>query len=143
MSDSIVLHVGGLPWQPTPDSRLSKEYRHYDMPLVGVVAQHNREFLFMCLDGHADDVNLWWYVHLSDGQRDLLDRADQAEFERLLHSMEFEGPSVIALAVERRGIVDFEEAGGDDTESLRSAMASLIGRLDHMQASAHELEVAR
>lgn len=142
MADVVVIQPSSPPWRPTPDTTLVAEYRRSDAPLVGVIEQHGREYLFVCADGADETASLWWYVAISQDQRsELEDASSPADFdERLLH-MNFDGWSCLALATESLGILDVETVE-DEKDAFDTAFRALTDRFDLLQGEVHELRLS-
>jgi hypothetical protein len=105
MSDLIDIHIGALPWKPTPDTKLIKTFNYYDMPLSGILTQHGQDHLFRCVEGQVDPSNLWIYTPLEPADLELLAEAD--DLHAALTAITTDGRAV-ALAVneESRGVVE-------------------------------------
>lgn len=147
MADLVELARGPDPWQPTSDSELVVEYRHYDVPLTGVLGQHDREYLFMCLQGADEDLSLWWYVPITQAQRSRLEALPAEQFDGALRLEVFYGWSRLAFATELLGILDYEDAELSEDpvvaeQNTSAAITALVARLDGLTGQAHEMAAA-
>lgn len=140
VSDVIDLLHRQPPWKPTHHTEVVAEYQYYDMPLSGVLRQGDREYLFICLSGADKPLSLWWYVGVTQEQRERLESCTPETFDDALHLMDFEGWSRLAFATEHVGIVDFEdcELSGDGPET---ALAAMQARLDELSREGHSREL--
>ena len=141
MADMIALSHGRPPWAPTEDSVVLAQYRYYDMPLVGVLRQHEREFFFACLEGEDEALSLWWYAAIDSSLREKIERSDPDEALSLIMNTDHDGWSRLAFATPALGIVDYEDVEDlPDNEGLRRAVAALTRRLDRLSDEAHDLQ---
>jgi hypothetical protein len=76
MSDQIQLQPGTRPWLRGGGAEPVDTFAYYDMPLLGLVRLNGAVFLFRCLLGDVDDVNLWLYAPLTEVETDGLLKAD-------------------------------------------------------------------
>jgi hypothetical protein len=140
--DTVSIQEGCPPWKPTPDSVVVTEYRYYDIPLIGVVEQGDRHYLFWCLDGADEPLSLWLYVYITKTQREQLDAAHEG-FDEVFGKLSFEGWGRLALATPNLGIVDYEDFdvdGHQGPDGLQGAVRKLKDRLHQLSALADELE---
>lgn len=138
MGDLAALQQGFPPWKPTPDSAMVAQYRYYDIPLAGVIRQGELEYIFMCIDGHDEQVSLWWFAPIDAEQRKQLETATPEGFDAVLSSMPFHGWSRLALVTENLGIVDYEDVE-DSPEGAKRALKALQERVDDLQGDVHRL----
>ena len=62
---ALLVETGACPWQPTPRTRELSRYRMADdLPLTGVVEQVGSLYLYQCVLGHVEQVNIWTYTPL-------------------------------------------------------------------------------
>ena len=100
MSDQIQLAVGAKPWLPSHDAEIVEEYAHYDMPLSGVVSQSGCFYLFECIEGPVEAVNIWIYAPLLEREEDDLSRLSGDSLSKAMDEVWRSRDVVIALAVE-------------------------------------------
>ncbi|MDQ1683853.1 MAG: hypothetical protein QOC82_590 [Frankiaceae bacterium] len=140
MVDTVSMQEGRPPWKPTLDSAVIAEYRYYDIPLIGVIEQGDRRYLFWCLDGADEPLSLWFYAYITEGQIKRLEAAHE-DFDEVFRAMDFEGWGRLALATPNVGIVDYEDFDMDDhPESVRVAIRKLKERVHQLSALADEFE---
>jgi hypothetical protein len=142
-----VLHVvkGSPPWLPSPETELVAEYNYYDVPLSGVVRQHGVDFFFQCLDDTADAVSFWMYVHATEVERERLESASSPdEFDGFVGQIDIDRPVVLALAIERLGILSWRVLPAHDDEAVKRELGELVSELDSLARQARaELETVR
>lgn len=135
MSDLIQLEHGVDPWKGSSTSRHVVEYRHYEIPLAGIVEQHGRQYLYFCLSRPDDSPTVWIYTGITSEQRACLEGGPDEQFNERLNGLEHEGRGTLAFATENLGIVDFVEADLDD-QGLRLAYRTLLENLDTLRRDA-------
>jgi hypothetical protein len=100
MSDQIQLAVGAKPWLPSYDAEMVEEYAHYDMPLNGVVSQSGCFYLFECIEGAVEAVNIWIYAPLLEREEDDLSRLSSDSLSEAMDEIWRSRDVVVALAVD-------------------------------------------
>ncbi|HTN80288.1 MAG TPA: hypothetical protein VMK16_11480 [Acidimicrobiales bacterium] len=82
--DAFVVESGASPWQPTPRSRELVRYRMSpDMPLVGVVEQDGMSYLYQCVLGQTEEVNIWLYTPLLPCEQAAIDASSPRKANEL------------------------------------------------------------
>jgi hypothetical protein len=137
MSDLIRLDHGVAPWLGTADATVVAEYRYYDIPLAGVVAQGSMEYVFWCATRADEDPTCWIYVAVTADQRCALEDGPVEGFNQRLEQLNLDGLGMMALATENLGIVDFEELTLTK-DGISQAYSALLQRLDALSADAHQ-----
>lgn len=137
MSDLIRLEHGTAPWRASKDATLVKQYRYYDVPLMGVLEQDGHEFLFSNLTRPDETLTVWWYVSVTPAEREVLEEGDPVTFNERFRTLPVVGWATVAFATEQLGIVDFEEVE-PGREGLRGALDKMTARLDKLSQFAHE-----
>jgi len=99
VSDQINLSIGEAPWQPSHDSEVVLEFNHYDMPTAGVLSQAGCFYLFECLEGVADDFNIWAYTPLYSDEKDRLSTLAGSSLRQAMEGVWESRPATCALAV--------------------------------------------
>ena len=123
MSDLPLLQQGARPWLPADNVTALEVLNEYDMPLSGLIEQGGMTFLYVCLLGELEELNIWAYSHLSEAEAgrlrslledDLAAAIDEALANRML---------VVALAHDAK-LVDWAplDAGHGGTARLGSAL---------------------
>ncbi len=136
MSDLIRLEHRAAPWSGASDARLDVEYRYYDVPTAGVLAQGNHQYLFWCATRADEDPNIWLYVAISDVDRATLEQGPPEEFDVRLQALLLGGWGVMAMATAKSGIVEFVEADLS-LDGIEAAHNQLLSRLDELARHAH------
>lgn len=138
MSDVIQVEAGFSPWQPAHDARLVKEYWHYDIPLAGVIEQHDVHYAFYCAGGADERVSYWLYARITAVEEALLDLASAEEF---MH-FSMEGQAVLALAIEGKGVIASEAIDEMGADTVRNAHEALVEQLREWIEAAEHTPVA-
>jgi hypothetical protein len=74
--DGFTVESGANPWQPTRCTRELIRYRRSrEIPLVGVVEQAGAQYLYQCVLGQSEEVNIWLYTPLLQSERDAIEAA--------------------------------------------------------------------
>jgi hypothetical protein len=68
MSDLLRLQLGARPWLPADDVTPLEVLNEYDIPLSGLIEQEGMTFLYACLLGELEELNIWAYSHLSEAE---------------------------------------------------------------------------
>jgi hypothetical protein len=133
MADVLQVQHGAAPWRPAQDAEAVTEFEYYDVPLSGVVRQHNVDYLFLCAEGATESVSLWLYLHVTDSERDLLAGAETPEeFDGMVDAMELDRPAVLAVAGEGRGILAYRVIPAADEGSVKQALRELAEELERL-----------
>ena len=72
MSDQLRPQQGARPWLPADDVASRLLLNEYNIPLAGLIEQDGVIYLYVCLLGELEDVNLWAYALLDDVEIDRL-----------------------------------------------------------------------
>jgi hypothetical protein len=72
MSDWLLLEPGARPWLPGGGASERLVLNEYDIPLMGLVDQGGTTFLYMCLLGELEQLNIWAYVRLEQQEANRL-----------------------------------------------------------------------
>ncbi|MEU7004792.1 hypothetical protein [Nonomuraea sp. NPDC046570] len=117
MSDQIHLRIGAEPWRPADTAKIDKVLNHYDIPLAGIIQQHRRYYIFECLDGHANESNLWAYAEITrQERRQILRTRDKQELQKLftsiLKSRSFTAAVAIDHGLEMAAVVERQRDTG-------------------------------
>ncbi len=82
--DAFVVESGASPWNPARGTREVARYRHsFDIPLVGVLEQAGTHYLYQCVLGQDEEVNIWLYTPLLPSERDSIDAASPRKANEL------------------------------------------------------------
>lgn len=142
MADQIVIHVGALPWEPSPDAELVEAYSYYDQPTLGLIRQAGLPYVFRCVDLVDDRFSLWAYALITDEEVARLSEAE--DLLRALAQVTAGKLFTVALAEEEGGIFEWwflDELEGFpsilDSEAIRRGFLPIItelrNRLSHVR----------
>lgn len=136
MADVIRIEKGFSPWQPAADALLVKEYAYHEIPLMGVVEQHGVRYYFGCAAGRDEPVSIWFYARLSVEEEAMLDGSSGDDFNS---RVKFQGPAVLALALEGPGVVATYLMESLSEEEIAHGYERLVGELQELAAKAQGL----
>lgn len=135
MADFIRLQHGAPPWQGSGErSHHIATYHFHDIPLIGLIKRDGVCYLFRCLGGEVENVNLWSYTLIEPSEIDRLEATTTAEeFENVVADLT-ERPGVVAVAIDGLGIIgsDHVEDWSDPRPHftrLNEAVEAVISRL--------------
>jgi hypothetical protein len=82
--DGFTVESGANPWQPSRCTRELVRYRRSrEIPLVGVVEQSGTQYLYQCVLGQTEEVNIWLYTPLLPAERDAIEAASSRKANEL------------------------------------------------------------
>jgi hypothetical protein len=94
MSDLLLPEQGARPWLPASNATALEILNEYDVPLSGLVEQGGTTYLYTCLFGELEDLNIWAYARL-----------DEAEVERITSLLDDELGAAIDQALADRMLI--------------------------------------
>ena len=94
MSDLLLPEQGARPWLPAGNVTALQILNEYNIPLSGLIEQGGTTYLYVCLLGELEDLNIWAYARL-----------DEAEIERLTSLLDDELDAAIDAALADRMLV--------------------------------------
>jgi hypothetical protein len=68
MSDLLLPEQGARPWLPASNVTALEILNEYDVPLSGLVEQGGTAYLYACLFGELEDLNIWAYARLNEAE---------------------------------------------------------------------------
>ena len=139
MADVIHVENGYSPWQPSGDAELSKQYQYYEIPLRGVIVQHDVRYYFGCVGGAGEPVNFWLYAMITPEEEAVLDSTPREEFQT---AIPFDSPAVLALAIDGTGIIASVVTDDLSEKSVHRAFDYLQAEVRSWASSAQEVELA-
>lgn len=145
MTDLLHPQKGARPWLPADDVRASRELARYDIPLIGLIEQGNATFLYSCLIGEVEPVNLWAYAHVDNLEAAALLDAAEADFDALVERVLSNRPLVVAIASNWL-LEDWDkiDVGADGPlAAAREFLDHMHRKWSELQARAAELERRR
>jgi hypothetical protein len=117
MTDFIRLQHGAPPWEGSGASRLVETYDFYDIPLAGVIEQDGVRYLFRCLFGHVERMNIWRYTLVEPAQLAELEATETPkDFDHTLFRLQRWTPGMLAVSIDGYGIVGATEV--EDWDNL-------------------------
>jgi hypothetical protein len=140
---TLRVDAGLFPWQPTPGTHEIARYRMADdFPLVGVVEQDGSLFLYQCVLGQGEQVNIWTYTPLLEHERRAIEDASPRRAAELIARLG-RRPGQIAIAHRSVGLIAVRPLGHD--ADTGDEVNRLFGALDDYwaQLRAHTLRVRR
>jgi hypothetical protein len=126
MGDYVQIELGRRPWQPTEDAESVEVFDFHDMPLAGIIRQHDVLFAYWCVDGAPQQASIWSYVWIDDSERSQLEDSD--DLYTTLDELMSQRARVIALAEESKGII--ETALVERDESMRAYWSQLLDQTE-------------
>jgi len=94
MSDLLFPEQGARPWLPAENVTTLTMLNEYNIPLAGLIEQGGTTYLYVCLLGELEELNIWAYAGLS-----------QAEIHRLASLLDDELAAAMDLALVDRMLV--------------------------------------
>ena len=68
MSDLLLPEHGARPWLPASNVTALEVLNQYDIPLSGLIQQDGTTYLYACLLGEMEDLNIWAYGRLDEDE---------------------------------------------------------------------------
>jgi hypothetical protein len=123
------LQRGAPPWEGNAFSAaLVETYSFYEIPLVGIIRQGDREYLFRCLAGELEPMSWWAYVAVSSEERTALESTASVEaFDEMVDGL-MTRPGAVAVALEDFGIVGWMDE--DKWDDPQKHIAPLLDAVD-------------
>jgi len=124
---ALLVEAGACPWQPTPRTREVARYRMADdLPLTGVVEQGGALFLYQCVLGHVEQVNIWTYTPLLPHEHREIHDATPRHASALIARFS-RRPGQIAIAHRSVGLIAIRPL--NDAEEADAEVNMLFGAL--------------
>lgn len=144
MADLMHVQLRTEPWSPAWDAKVIEVFHRYDVPLIGLVAQHGSHYLFYCLAGAGRQGSVWAYAHLAEYEVLNLQEAEGAEFDRMLAALLLHRNLRVVFATEDHGIVVTAEVAPSNTMEhlLNSTLQALEAEIVELQRDFQETERA-
>jgi hypothetical protein len=102
VGDFIHLQHRVPPWQP---SHHIETYHFHDIPLIGLIGRDGVYYLFRCLAGEVEPLNVWSYTIIEPSEIGRLKATTTAdEFENVVAELTAR-PGVAAVAIDDLGII--------------------------------------
>jgi hypothetical protein len=65
MGDLLLPEPGARPWMPAGNATTFETLHKYNIPLSGLIEQDGVTFLYACLVGELEELNVWAYSHVT------------------------------------------------------------------------------
>lgn len=141
MSDLLLPEQGARPWLPASNVTALEVLNQYDVPLSGLIEQGGTTYLYACLLGEMEDLNIWAYGRL-----------DEDEVNRLTSLLDDELGAAIDKVLANRMLVvaiasDYElvnwlpiDAGVEGSLAIaKRFLTRMMARLEATQRDVEEL----
>ncbi len=132
--DAFVVESGASPWRPTRCTQELALYRRsHEIPLVGVVEQAGTQYLYQCVLGQTEEVNIWLYTPLLPCERAAIEAASARRASELFVRFS-RRDGRLAIAHNSVGVIAVRslKADGDaaaEVGVLFTALRDYLGRL--------------
>jgi hypothetical protein len=68
MTDLLLPQQGARPWLPADNVLARQTLDLYNIPLAGLIEQDGKRYVFACLVGEIEPLNVWAYAHVTDDE---------------------------------------------------------------------------
>ena len=124
---ALLVEAGACPWQPTPQTRELTRYRMADdFPLTGVLEQGGSLYLYHCVLGHVEQVNIWTYTPLLRHEQRAIEEATPRRAGALIARYSRRAGQ-IAIAHRSVGLIAIRPL--NDAENAEAEVNMLFGAL--------------
>lgn len=139
MGKTAALCRGYHPWEPRSGVTDVLVMHGHDVPLVGIYEINDRyQTLFVCLEGHVDDIKVWAYVPLSLDEASEIRSRNFDDVDHLMTevlSLVAEKAGTVALSIDDRIVVSADVVEGS---SISAALAMMTDTVSRTAESARE-----
>lgn len=145
MSSLLLPQKGAHPWLPADNVLPIQVLNEYNVPLIGLVRQSEAMYLYACLVGELDDLNIWAYARLSDAEVDRLESLLDEDLTAAVQESLANRMLVVALAFDYE-LVEWEriDSGVEGPSRIaRRFLDKLQRRLMAVQGYVEKLEEDR
>lgn len=145
MTDMLLPQRGERPWLPASNVTAGMLLNEYNIPLAGLIEQGGTTYLFACLLGELEDVNIWAYARLDDAEVEHLTSLIGDELSAAIDETLGNRMLVVALADDHE-LVDWLhiDAGQEGPLGMiRRFLHRMRRRLETVQKDVEELENQR
>ncbi|WP_322761555.1 hypothetical protein [Frankia sp. Cr2] len=133
MSNLVTLEGRANPWHPTASTVDGPVLNFYDVPLAGLFSQDWHHFLYQCILGHIDDVGIWVYTPIADGERAKLETAVSPKLQEELQKLRDGRKVTVALAVSDHILMSENLVSGSDATLIHRALEACESLLKVIQ----------
>jgi|HubBroStandDraft_2_1064218.scaffolds.fasta_scaffold125581_2 hypothetical protein len=142
MSDQLRPQQGARPWLPAYDVTSRLLLNEYNIPLAGLIDQDDVTYLYVCLMGELEDVNIWAYALVEDAEIGLLTSLTGDDLAAAINGALTRRTLVVAIAADHE-LVDWIPVRVDAAEPLeiaRSFVKQMRRRWDTIRMEVEDLE---
>jgi len=142
MSSRLLPQQGARPWAPADNVKVGEVLNEYNIPLSGLIEQDGKKYLYVCLIGELDPVNIWAYSPIVSEEFARLDSLMGDELaDAVDHALE-DRPLIVALASDYK-LVDWLsiDAGVEGAHRIAGRfLARMHTRMEETKRDVEELE---
>ncbi len=97
MSD-LIPELNARPWSPASNVTEILILNEYNIPLAGLIEQDSATYLYSCIVGELEDLNIWAYAPISGAERERLSAVVGDELGQAMAALLEDRMLVVALA---------------------------------------------
>jgi len=139
MADLLLPQQGARPWAPADNVTVGEVLNEYNIPLIGLLEQDGNSYLYACLFGELEPVNIWAYSHVTTQEFDQLTRLEGAALTTAIDQALMNRMTVVALASDYK-LVDWVEVDAGMEGSLALARRFLGRMRTRVETTRREVE---
>ena len=142
MSDQLLPQQGARPWLPADNVTARLLLNEYNIPLAGLIEQDGVTYLYACLLGELEDLNIWAYALLSDAEVSGLTSLTDEDLGAAINEALTHRTPVVGLAADHQ-LVDWVPLKVDAEEPLAIAkcfVKQMQRRWDTIKRDVEDLE---
>jgi hypothetical protein len=142
MSDQLRPQQGARPWLPAYDVTSRLLLNEYNIPLTGLIDQDGVTYLYACLLGELEDVNLWAYAWVSDAEISQLTSLTGEDLDAAVNQALTHRTLVIGLAAGHQLVdwISIRVGAEDPLAIVKRVLIELQRRRDMIQRDVADLE---
>jgi hypothetical protein len=153
MSDHIHVDKGRPPWKPSEETVEVRVFHRFTIPLVGLIKQGERYFVYWCVVGHAGPESAWADARI-DGPDDASDlaKSDGSTFDDNLRALVVDRVSSFAVVSDETGITehviieppaDFDTAYSRGMQELDTKIGEIMAEVANIKEQYGSLRASR
>ncbi|WP_394427437.1 hypothetical protein [Streptomyces sp. SGAir0957] len=145
MSDRLKVTDAAWPWKPSSGAALEKTYHTHQIPLIGIIVQHETSTRHLFVRRYTTpELSVWMYATVTVGDIADLDTNahSRGEFRQHLNHFESNRHVIYALAHSDRGVLSSFEHRGFLTslKKLQNALDQAVAEDSTLHEDAKELK---
>jgi hypothetical protein len=139
MSDLLLPEQDARPWLPAGNVTALATLNEYDIPLSGLIEQGGTTFLYVCLLGELEELNIWAYSRPSQPELDRLTALVDDDLAAAIDAALADRVLVVALAHDHQ-LVNWVriDAGVEGPLALAKRFVDQVRR--RLKAEQHEVD---